>query len=84
MKSISFHKTVAAIILFGLISTIASAQTLTTLANFDGSNGNYPFTALVQGLDGNLYGTTLVGGINNEGTVFKVTPRHVDYDLQLL
>jgi uncharacterized repeat protein (TIGR03803 family) len=28
----------------------------------------------VQGKDGNIYGTTLYGGIGNNGTVFKVTP----------
>jgi uncharacterized repeat protein (TIGR03803 family) len=28
----------------------------------------------VQGTDGRFYGTTFVGGANNFGTVFKVTP----------
>ena len=36
----------------------SSAQTLTTVANFDGSNGNSPYLgALVQGTDGNFFGT---------------------------
>src|SRR5438876_6903565 len=30
--------------------------------------------ALVQGSDGNFYGTTFYGGPNDNGTVFKVTP----------
>lgn len=49
--------------------------------NFDGTNGTTPDTPLVQGRDGNLYGTTLAGGTNNGGgcaagcgTIFKVTP----------
>jgi uncharacterized repeat protein (TIGR03803 family) len=36
----------------------------------DGSN---PFGGLVQGLNGNFYGTTNVGGIDNYGTVFELT-----------
>ena len=29
---------------------------------------------LVQGIDGNFYGTTVGGGANQFGTVFKITP----------
>ncbi len=51
------------------------AQTYTTLVNFDGSNGAAPYyAALVQGRDGNLWGTTTGGGANNGGTVFKMSP----------
>jgi uncharacterized repeat protein (TIGR03803 family) len=54
---------------------VASAQTLTTLVNFDVSNGSYPAASLLQGLDGNLYGTTEDGGSTDaHGTVFRVTP----------
>ena len=50
------------------------AQTFTTLANFDGANGANPEgMSLVQGLDGNFYGTTAGGGVGY-GTVFKITP----------
>jgi uncharacterized repeat protein (TIGR03803 family) len=51
-----------------------SAQTFKTLHRFDGIDGATPFGALVQATDGNLYGTTQVGGANNGGTVFKITP----------
>jgi len=38
------------------------------------TDGAYPYAALVQGTDGNFYGTTFNGGANNAGTVFKITP----------
>jgi uncharacterized repeat protein (TIGR03803 family) len=65
------------VILLCATTTIACpAQTFTTLVNFDFSNGGQPFlTSLVQGTDGNLYGTTPVGGSNGPfGTVFRITP----------
>ncbi|MGO9095481.1 MAG: choice-of-anchor tandem repeat GloVer-containing protein [Bryobacteraceae bacterium] len=51
------------------------AQTFTTLVSFNGANGAAPSGApLVQGADGNLYGTTSGGGVNGNGTIFKITP----------
>jgi uncharacterized repeat protein (TIGR03803 family) len=41
-----------------------------TIAN----DGSQCWAALVQGTDGNLYGTTGQGGASNEGTVFKLMP----------
>src|ERR1700691_783552 len=46
----------------------------TTLNSFTGTNGVYPLAGLIQGSDGNFYGTTEKGGSSLEGTVFKVTP----------
>jgi uncharacterized repeat protein (TIGR03803 family) len=58
-----------------MIPRLEQAQTLTTLANFTGSNGSSPlFAPLVQGTDGNLYGTASAGGGHSHGTVFKITP----------
>jgi uncharacterized repeat protein (TIGR03803 family) len=34
----------------------------------------FPAAALVRATDGNLYGTTVHGGANNDGTIFKITP----------
>jgi uncharacterized repeat protein (TIGR03803 family) len=55
-------------------TTVATAQTLTTLLSFDVTDGAYPMAGLTQGADGNLYGTSDEGGANAAGTVFKITP----------
>jgi uncharacterized repeat protein (TIGR03803 family) len=63
----------------GTIFKMAPGGSLTRLATFNGSNGSAP-RSLIQGSDGNLYGTTEVGGdltLNNgygDGAVFRVTP----------
>jgi len=65
---------------FVCVVPLAPAQTLTTLVGFDGTNGLDPLGTLVQGSDGNFYGTTIDGGANFAcsevgcGTVFKMTP----------
>jgi len=52
-----------------------AAQTFTIPFSFDGTNGGYPTGALIQGADGNLYGTTKYDdGANGGGTIFKITP----------
>jgi uncharacterized repeat protein (TIGR03803 family) len=52
--------------------------TFTSLFSFDGANGEFPEASLIQATDGNLYGTTVEGGVNCPplgcGTVFKITP----------
>ncbi len=43
-----------------------------------GSDGLNPSAGLIQGSDGNFYGTTASGGTLNHGTVFKITPAGVE------
>lgn len=38
------------------------------------ADGAIPTAALVQGSDGNFYGTTALGGAGGEGTIFEITP----------
>ncbi len=54
----------------------STAQTFTSQFSFDYSDGARPYLAsLVQGTDGNFYGTTTVGGANGPyGEIFKITP----------
>ena len=58
---------------FGTIFKITTTGTLTTLLSFNSTNGAKPYAALVQGSDGDFYGTTSEGGSNRVGTVFKIT-----------
>jgi uncharacterized repeat protein (TIGR03803 family) len=53
------------------ISTNGSLITLHTL-NYLTTDGSAP-NGLVQGSDGNFYGTTFTGPTNGNGTVFKIT-----------
>jgi uncharacterized repeat protein (TIGR03803 family) len=45
------------------------------LVSLNGTDGAYPTAALVQGTNGNLYGTAYSGGAYANGTVFTVSPR---------
>ena len=55
---------------------MAQAQTLTTVVWFDGTDGHYPHSTLIQATDGNLYGSTTGTTINGDyGTIFKMTPK---------
>jgi uncharacterized repeat protein (TIGR03803 family) len=58
----------------GTVFKIGAAGTLTTLHSFSGSNGEgaNPVAELVQGSDGNFYGTTVLGGMHHRGTVFNI------------
>ena len=40
-------------------------------------DGALPVAGLVQGTDGNFYGTTGSGGTDNDGTVYKITPNGI-------
>src|ERR1035441_219212 len=56
----------------GSVFRISPKGSYTNLYSFDGSpnDGAAPHAGLVQGSDGNFYGTTAQGGTNDSGTVF--------------
>jgi uncharacterized repeat protein (TIGR03803 family) len=58
----------------GNFEWLARAQTLQTLYSFQGADGAEPRAGVVQGNDGNFYGTTVYGGTADMGTAFKITP----------
>ena len=67
----------------GTIFKITPRGALTSLHTFDGTDGEYPESGVVQGVDGNFYGTTQAGGTDTScdyglipgcGTIFKITP----------
>ena len=61
----------------GTVFEIAKTQTgysntPTTLASFNGADGQGPQTGVIFDAAGNLYGTTLGGGTSGDGTVFRI------------
>jgi uncharacterized repeat protein (TIGR03803 family) len=60
---------------WGTVFAIATNGAFTAIYSFTNqADGNDPAAPLVQGVDGSFYGTTLYGGTNGDGTVFKIAP----------
>jgi uncharacterized repeat protein (TIGR03803 family) len=75
MKKIGFGKIACLVAVFCAVAAISSpAQTFTSLKIFTGGNGNEPGASLIQGRNGNFYGTTGAGGHGEAGTIFEMTP----------
>lgn len=63
----------------GGVFKITPAGKETLVYSFQGgTDGQNPYTSLIQGSDGNYYGTTEGNGGSNFGTVFKLTPTGVE------
>lgn len=66
-----------ACVLFVLCAATAIASpaqiTFTKLQDFSGPNGAQPeYMSFIQGIDGNLYGTTYAGGTYHQGSIFSI------------
>ena len=71
VRQIAFAASLAVTLSLGTIQAMALA--LETLYNFQKSPG-IPNGTMIQGTDGNFYGTTFNGGEDGEGSVFRMTP----------
>jgi uncharacterized repeat protein (TIGR03803 family) len=59
----------------GTVFRISLSGNYTNLYSFANSpDGANPYAGLIQGSDGNFYGTTLAGGVNDWGIVFRISP----------
>jgi uncharacterized repeat protein (TIGR03803 family) len=61
----------------GSVIKITSAGVVTVMYSFDFTHGSHPNGPLVQGTNGNYYGTTSGGGTLDGGVVFKLTSANV-------
>jgi uncharacterized repeat protein (TIGR03803 family) len=62
-------------VVFKLVPNADGTWTESVLYSFAGGNdGALPAASLIFDSAGSLYGTTYDGGINNSGTVFRLTP----------
>ncbi|MGO8679046.1 MAG: choice-of-anchor tandem repeat GloVer-containing protein [Limisphaerales bacterium] len=59
---------------YGVIFQVTPDGKYSKLYTFVNSDGANPYAGLIQGSDGNFYGTTYAGGGQGLGTVFRVTP----------
>jgi uncharacterized repeat protein (TIGR03803 family) len=58
----------------GAVFRMTTDGVVTVLHGFSGgADGNGPLAALLEGTDGNFYGTTRTGGASDRGTVFEIT-----------
>lgn len=58
---------------YGTFFKISATGTFTVLTRLNGGIiGNAPYESLIQGTDYAYYGTTIGGGTNDQGTVFKI------------
>jgi uncharacterized repeat protein (TIGR03803 family) len=58
-----------------ILAVAATAQTESILYSFTGgTDGGSPFGGVIVDGNGNLYGTTEIGGANGAGAVFELTP----------
>lgn len=65
----------------GTLFRVTLAGVFTVLHNFGGGSPNaiFPYTGVAEGPDGLLYGTTLNGGVDNKGTIYRIAKDGTGY-----
>ena len=59
---------------FGTVYQLTKSGSISTLYPFTGgTDGGYPEAQLVQGINGEFFGTTVAGGASSAGTIFEIT-----------
>ena len=66
---------------YGTVFKLTGAGVQTTLTEFTGSEGVYPYGLLAEGAGGFFYGINNQGGANGAGTIYKVSPAGVQTTL---
>lgn len=66
------------------VSPTSNGWVESVIHTFQYSDGAYPLGGLIADSNGNLYGTTSIGGSNNGGTVFELTPSNGGWNFQVL
>jgi uncharacterized repeat protein (TIGR03803 family) len=56
----------------GTVFRFLPSGDVTTVGTFGGTNGARPFTGVIEGADGYLYGTATYGGSHEAGNVYRV------------
>lgn len=57
----------------GTLFRLTPAGELTTLVEFNGTNGSVPLASLMKASDDHFYGTTSAGGASGHGVIFRLT-----------
>ena len=73
MKKLSFVRMACMAVALSVATITSQAQTFNNILSFDVSNGDNPWGALIQGTDGNFYGTTSSEYGSGYGSVFSLT-----------
>jgi uncharacterized repeat protein (TIGR03803 family) len=61
---------------YGTVFELTTNGLFTLLYSFtNGQDGGFPSSGLTLGTDGNFYGESLIGGANDSGVLFKMTPQ---------
>ncbi|HEY6292269.1 MAG TPA: choice-of-anchor tandem repeat GloVer-containing protein [Terriglobia bacterium] len=74
MRKLTGWRIIFLVFAFHAVAIRLPALTASTLLSFDLTDGASPRGSLVQGFDGNFYGTTEEGGVYGFGTLFEITP----------